>query len=123
MTVSTDRTTQTEARLDQLRALHLEGGSAADLRELCRSWGLSDRQSRRPSFELVGLCLMVRGLRGRCRRPSPTGRRGLGWWFWWPRFPGLGRLTPETIYLESPAPARLLNTIIANHANPARSKP
>ncbi len=47
MTVSTDRTTQTEARLDQLRALHLEGGSAADLRQLCRSWGLSDRQGRR----------------------------------------------------------------------------
>jgi hypothetical protein len=47
MTVSTDRATQTEARLDQLRALHLEGGSAADLRQLCRSWGLSDRQGRR----------------------------------------------------------------------------
>ncbi|PSB37939.1 hypothetical protein [Aphanothece minutissima] len=47
MTVSTDRTTQTEARLDQLRALHLQGGSAADLRQLCRSWGLSDRQRRR----------------------------------------------------------------------------
>ncbi len=47
MTVSTDRATQTEARLDQLRALHLQGGSAADLRNLCRSWGLSDRQGRR----------------------------------------------------------------------------
>jgi len=47
MTVSTDRTPRTEARLDQLRALHLDGGSAADLRQLCRSWGLSDRQGRR----------------------------------------------------------------------------
>jgi hypothetical protein len=47
MTDSTDRATQTEARLDQLRTLHLQGGSAADLRQLCRSWGLSDRQGRR----------------------------------------------------------------------------
>lgn len=47
MTVSTDRATHTEARLDQLRALHLDGGSAADLRHLCRSWRLTNRQGRR----------------------------------------------------------------------------
>lgn len=51
MAFSTVCAAQTEARLDQPRAPHLQGGFAADLRLLCRSWGIK----RSPGAPTAGL--------------------------------------------------------------------